>query len=162
MWRTLFSRETSQGAPNTTWNYYLVFLCGYYPPQTQLHFDSGQSDQYILYKIIIIYYLSSAVSRLSAMQNVEKDKNLWIHDQKGKERHIAFQSVPRANALLSVWCCSMSIVCKFYRIIGSGERGQKVRFLTFGFVCTSRPWCSCLLILFEVDFQRDNTLKNIA
>lgn len=105
MRRTVFSRETSQGAPNTTWNYYLVFLCGCYPPQTQLHFDSGKSDQYVLYKIIIIYYLSSAVSRLSAMQNVEKDKNLWILDQKGKERQIAFQSVPRANAFLSVWCC---------------------------------------------------------
>lgn len=71
------------------------------------------------------------------MQNVKKDKNLWIHDQKGKERQISLQSVPKANAFLSVWCSSMSIRHKFYKTIESGERGQKVLFLTFGFVCTS-------------------------
>lgn len=64
--------------------------------------------------------------RLPAMQNVEKDKNLWIHDQKGKKKQIALQFVPKADAFLSVWHCSMSTIHKFYKTIESGNRGQKV------------------------------------
>lgn len=126
----------------------------------QLHFDSGQCDQYILYKIIIIYYLSSAMNRLCAMQNVAKDKNLHIHDQKGIERQIAFQFVPRANAFLNVWHCSMSIIHKLqdHRVWREGPEGLISHF----WFCAHIMYIKFLPVFFEVDFQHDNTLKNFT
>lgn len=90
------------------------------------------------------------------MQNIERDKNLCIQGQKGKERQTDFQSVrgqpqfPLSGVVGSV--------PNLPKIIGQGERGAEGRVLEVWFLCAL-----CVqLLCSETGVQQGNALRNFA
>lgn len=90
------------------------------------------------------------------MQNIERDKNLCIQGQKGKERQTDFQSVRgQPQFPLSGVVGSAPNLPK---IIGQGERGAEGRVLEVWFFA---PF-ACLLLCSEMGVQQGNALRNFA